>query len=223
MYESVMKEKLSKTPVFSLADLNQIIRNRDYSKKFLRNAVKKGMVKKIIRDAYTLYDDPFLVSSFIVRPSYVTSVSALSFHGLITQIPNQIYCATTRKARIIDFETKVNFVHINYFFGFTNEAYKNFSVPIAKPEKAIIDSIKVVPLNVVEEALGEINLELMIEYLKKIKKSSIIKRVGFLLDRNGFDIYEYIRDFINSKYVLFDPLLKKDGRKNKKWRVIENG
>ena len=59
----------------------------------------------------------------------------------------------------------------------------------------------------------------MVKYLKKIGKSSIIKRIGYLLEENGYDIYPELKKFINSKFIHLDPL-KKGKIKNKKWRVI---
>ena len=117
---------------------------------------------------------------------------------------------------------KINFFHTDYFFGYKEENYENFKILIAEPEKAIIDSFFIVPVSIFEEAIEEINVNKMIEYLKKIKKSSIIKRMGYLMDKNGIDIYEDVKNMINYKYISFDPLLKNKGKKNKKWGIIDN-
>jgi len=223
MYELKVKEHFSEVPVFGLADLTQIIQNKDYSKKFLRKMVKIGEIKRIKRDFYTLYDDPFLVSTFLVKPSYISSVSALYHHHLITQIPNDIFCFTTKQTGTIDFISKINFFNTNYFFGFKLEKYKNVAIPIATPEKAIIDSIRIVPFSVFEEDFDKIEMNIVIGYLKKIKKSSIVKRIGYLAERNGFSVYENLKKFVNNKYIFLDPLAKKSGEKDKKWRVIVNG
>jgi predicted transcriptional regulator of viral defense system len=223
MYETTVLEKFAKMPVFSLADLNQIIQNRGYAKKFLKRMVEQKKIFKIKRGVYTLYDDPFLVSTFILRPSYITSISALAYHKLITQIPNEVFCCTSKRGRAIEFRQKINFIHTNWFFGFSLQPYDSFKIAIATAEKAIIDSIGVVPLTVVEEAIPEIDRLAMLGYLQKIKKGSVVKRIGLLLERNGIDIYSKVKSYINTKYIPFDPLLKKEGRKNCKWFVIENG
>ena len=75
----------------------------------------------------------------------------------------------------------------------------------------------------VEEAFSEINSDKLISYLKKIKKSSIVKRIGFLAERNGFEVYDELKAFINNRYIFLDPLKAKKGKKNKRWRLIENG
>jgi len=223
MYELKILEHFKKAPVFSLSDVTQIIKSKEYAKKFLKREVERGAVKKIMRDVYTLHDDAFLVSTFVIRPSYISSISALAFHSSITQIPNVIYCFTPKTKKEINFVERICYFPTRYFFGFELRTYRNFKIPVATVEKAIIDSIGIVPLSVVEEAFSEINSDKLISYLKKIKKSSIIKRIGFLAERNGFEVYDELKPFINNRYIFLDPLKAKKGKKNKRWRLIENG
>lgn len=223
MYEAKIYEQFGRTPVFRLADVAQIIQNRLYAKKFMQRMVVEGKIKKIKRGFYTLHEDPFLVSTYAVRPSYITSVSALSFHHMITQIPNKVFCFTEKPGTKITFVSDILYFHTNYFFGFVQEDYENFPVHIALPEKAVIDSIGVVPVSVFEEAFEDVEIKNLVMLLEKIKKSSIVKRIGYLAERNGFDVYENLRRFLNNKYIPLDPLLKKYGNRNVKWKVIENG
>ena len=223
MYELKILKHFKDIPVFSLSDVTQIIKNKDYAKKFLKMEVEKGDIKKIMRDVYTLHDDAFLVSTFVIRPSYISSISALSFHKSITQIPNAVFCFTTKTKKEINFIQKVYYFPTKYFFGFELKTYRNFKIPVATIEKAIIDSIGIVPLSIIEEAFSEVDLNKLISYLKKIKKSSIIKRIGFLAERNGFEVYDELKEFINNRYIFFDLLKAKRGKKNKRWRLIENG
>lgn len=222
MYELKVMENFSKIPVFSLSDLNQIINNRAYAKKFLKRELERNIIFKIKKNAYTVHQDPFIVSTFLIKPSYISSVSALSYHRLITQIPNEVFCATAKKAVKANFISKITFFHTNYFFGFKAEDYGGFKILIGDPEKAIIDSFSVVPVSIFEEAFESINETKMIGYLKKIKKSSIIKRVGYLMEENGFDVHEKLKKLINYKYIGLDPLLKPKGKKNAKWGLIIN-
>ena len=221
MYESRIL-KLKEVPVFSLADISQIVSGKEYAKKLLRKMVLSNEIKRIKRDKYTFYDDPFLISTFINKPSYISSVSALSYHKLISQIPRDIFCFTLKKEKDIKFVSKIKFIQTKYFFGFDNLEYLNFKIPISDPEKAIIDSIGIVPILLIEESIEGINIERILKYLKKIKKSSIVKRVGYLLEKHEFDIYKNIKKYLNNKYIYLDPLAKKYGKKNKKWRLIIN-
>ncbi len=219
MYEPEIIKKFSRRPIFSLSDINQIINNRVYAKKFLAKMCRDKKILKIKKNFYTFYKDDFFISTFLIRPSYISCVSALSYHRLITQIPNEVFCATTKKTTRIG---KINFFHTNHFFGYREEIYENFKILIAEPEKAIIDSFFVIPVSIFEEALEEIDADKMIEYLKKIKKSHVSKRVGYLMEKHGYNIYEKLKDIINYKYIVLDPLLRKKGKKNKRWGIIDN-
>jgi len=222
MYETEILKNFSSMPVFSLSDVNQIIENRDYAKKFLKRMLLNKKVFKIKKNSYTLHDDSFLVSNFLVKPSYISSISALSYHRLITQIPNEVFCMTSKNSSKIKFDNLINFFHTNYFFGFKEERYEDFKILIAEPEKAIIDSFFIVPVSIFDEALENIDAEKMINYLKKMGKGSIIKRVGYLMEERGIMVYDKLKRFINYKYIPLDPLLKRNGRKNKKWKIIIN-
>jgi predicted transcriptional regulator of viral defense system len=223
MYEADVLEHFRNAPVFSLADVAQIIQNRDYAKKFLRRMIDEGNIIKIKRDFYTIYKDPLLVSTFLVKPSYISSISAMSFHHLTTQIPRNIFCMTENHKKTLTFSSEIYYIPTKYFFGFRNERYDKFFLPVATPEKAAIDSIGVLPLAVLDESFEKIDKDILVEYLKKIRKSSVIKRIGYLAERNMLDVHKELKGFINNKYIFLDPLAKKSGKKDKKWRIIVNG
>jgi len=220
MYETEIMEHFSKVPVFSLSDVTQIISNRDYAKQFVSRMIKKGFIKRIKKGVYSVYEDPFLVSTFLLKPSYISSVSALSFYHRITQIPNEVFCFTSKAPRNYFFVTRINFYHTKFFFGFEKRKYGGFEIPIATPEKALIDSIGKVPLHIIEEAFEDIDLERMRGYLLRIGKSSIVKRLGYMLEKKGYDIYPWAKRIIDNKYIPLDPIAKNGTKKDKKWRLI---
>lgn len=220
MYEAEIMERFSKVPVFSLADAAQIIRNRAYAKKFLSRMVERERIIRIKKDLYTFHSDPFLVSTFLLKPSYISGVSALSYHKKITQIPKEVFCSTPKPTREYFFIERIGFHHTDFFFGFEMKNYIGFDIPIATAEKAIIDSIGKIPLSVVDEAFDDIDVEKMLSYLERIKKSNIVKRIGYLLEIHGHDIFPKIEKYINSKYVPLDPITKRKGIKNKKWKMV---
>ena len=224
MYESKIL-KLKEMPVFTLSDVSQIVSGKEYAKKLLKKLTSSGELKRIKKNVYTFHDDPLLISTFLVKPSYISSVSALSYHKLITQMPKDVFCLTTKKEakiKIKNLASEIYFIHTNYFFGFKEENYLGFKILIATPEKAIIDSIGNVPISVFEEAIENININTMEDYLLKTAKSSLTKRIGYLLEKNGFKLNKKIKNKINNKYLYLDPLAKKFGIKNKEWKIIVN-
>ncbi|MFZ3077646.1 MAG: hypothetical protein WA139_04280 [Candidatus Aenigmatarchaeota archaeon] len=220
MYEAEIIERFSKVPVFSLADAAQIIQNRGYAKKFLARMVRRKRIVRIKKDLYTLHSDSFLAATFLLKPSYISGVSALSYHKKITQIPKEVFCHTSKPARKYFFIERINFYHTEFFFGFEMRNYLDFDIPVATAEKAIIDSIGKFPLSVIDEAFDDIDVEKMLSYLERIKKSSIVKRVGYLLEIHGHDVFPKLEKYVNNKHVPLDPIAKPKGIKSRKWKII---
>ena len=220
MYEADIIAHFSKVPAFSLADASQIIKNREYTKKALSRMAKSGRIMRIRKDLYTFHDDAFLISTFLLRPSYISGASALSYHHAISQIPNEVFCITAKPPKSYFFKENIQFHKTKFFFGFEMEEHLGFKVPVATIEKALIDSIGYVPVSLIEEAFGSVNVELMLEYLKKIKKSTTVKRIGYLLEVHGHDVFGALEKYLDKKYIPLDPLVKRKGERNKKWYIV---
>lgn len=214
--------RLKEVPVFSLSDVAQIVSGKGYAKQLLARMVSRGEVRRLRGGLYSFHDDDFLVSTYLVKPSYISSVSALSYHRLITQIPKEVHCFTTKRGAVMRLGMDIRFFHTEYFFGFGEREHAGFRIPIADAWKAVIDSFGVVPVSVFEEAVEKVDPESMLLCLKRIRKSSILKRAGFLLERNGFDSYPDLRKMINRRYIRFDPLAGSGGERNRKWGLVVN-
>ncbi len=105
--------------------------------------VRKGCVKRICKGYYANpFNIPSLeeIASCIYYPSYISLESALSYWGVISQIPNVLTMITIK----LPLKIKSNFGEIeyhqikkDYFWGFIKKGY----FFIAEPEKAILDCI----------------------------------------------------------------------------------
>ena len=219
MYEVEILEHFSKAPIFTLSDVNQIVSNRVYAKKLVSRMVGSGRVKRVKKGLYTMHGDPFLISTFLLRPSYISSVSALAYHRRITQIPKEVFCFTSKLPMRYFFMEEINFFHTKYFFGFEGMDYLGFTVPVATPEKALIDSIGRVPLDLVEEAFDGLDGGRVVSYLKRIGRSCTAKRIGYLMEKHGHRVYNELKPYVDSRYVLLDPLAR-GRRRDERWRVL---
>ena len=226
--------ELERYPVFNLKTLREIIeKDSSYSKLVVYRLKKDKLIFEIEKNKYTTKKDTLLISSNIIWPSYISGWSAIRHYNLTEQLPQTILVITTkkRKKKEINFNnTKIVFTKVRqkYFFGYRKERYGNFDIFIAEKEKALIDSALFKKISfseifdIMRNNIKDINIDLLISYLIKIKNKALIKRFGFLLDKLGVDKYNKLNKFINSKYVILDYALEKKGKKNKKWKVIEN-
>lgn len=227
-------KELEKYPVFTLKTVREIIeKNRDYAKLVVYRLKKDKIILEIERNKYTLQRDPLIVAGNILWPSYISCWSALRFHNLTEQLPQVTSVMTTRarrKREIIFGNTRIVFTKIKpeYFFGYRKERYSNFDIFIAEKEKALIDSVlfKKISFSEIADIIGDnlqdINVNLLIDYLIKIKNKAMIKRFGFLLENLGIDTYDRFKEFLNYRYIPLDYAMTAEGKRDKKWRVVKN-
>ena len=225
-------EYLRKYPVFdSLTAGDKLDKNRGYTNLFLHRLAKRKLIRRIEKNKYTLFDDPFLIASRIVWPSYISCWNALSYHKLTEQVPSDIWVVATKSKKYIKFDsTKIRFVKIktNCFFGYDKVRYQNSDAFIANPEKAIIDSflLRKISFSEVKEIIfaniKRIKTRKFIDYLIKIGNHSLIKRFGFLFETIGKDYYNALKRHIDAVYIPLDYSKKPIGKKNEKWRLIIN-
>ncbi|MFH1209284.1 MAG: hypothetical protein V1663_00645 [archaeon] len=230
---SLIRE-LEKYPVFNLNTVRNITeKDSNYSKLLVYRLKKEGLIFEVEKNKYTLNKDPFVIASNIIWPCYISFWSALRYYNLTEQLPQNISVVTTRarKKKEIKFnDIKIVFTTVKgkYFFGYNKERYQNFDIFIANKEKALIDSVlfKRVSFSeicdIIKKNIDEIDIELMIDYLIKIKNKALIKRFGFLFYKLNINIYDKLKKCIDSNYVVLDYSIKGNNKKNKKWGVIEN-
>ncbi len=137
-------------PVFTTREVATIRQGRISStSQSLSLLAEQGAINKIIRGVWALpshpHFSPFAVISFLApgHRVYLSFLSALHLHGLIEQIPQVIYAATTGRGRVITTSVGVYSLHqlsSRMFTGFDWYG-KRQDFLIAEPEKALVDSL----------------------------------------------------------------------------------
>ena len=137
-------------PLFKFVDLLKWFPNDNEQtiKQNLKFWTRKKWLKRIIRGVYKLaeskIEDEFLVASYLNENSYVSLESALSYYGMITEIPYEITSVTTKKTKKYKTEYGIfsyRKIKINLFFGFKLISGDNYLYRMATPEKALFDFI----------------------------------------------------------------------------------
>jgi predicted transcriptional regulator of viral defense system len=214
-------KQLDLYPVFTEKDLLKLTKTtKKYARTLLSRLQKKGYIFRIERGKYSLYDDPLVFASHLTTPSYLSLWTALRYHNLTQQQPQNIFVmvkSPKRKAHLQN--TTLNFMVTKQFWGYKTKRYRDFDIFMAEPEKAIIDSLLAhLPLEYITEAIEmHQNPQKLAEYAQKTKNHSLIKRLGYLLEKHkqnacGLKPLDY--NYIHLNYT------KKKGKKDKKWRLI---
>lgn len=219
-------DKLRRKTVFGIPDIERLGNvNRNNAKLILNRLKKKELIRQITKNVYTTKDDIFLIASNIVHPSYISFWSASYYLGFTEQIVNMIQVATTRRVRMINYEGyDIKFVPLKYFFGQRKIRTAEGEIFIVENEKLLIDAfLHPNEMGNFDEILkifrnAEISENKIVEYLKRVKVQSVIKRVGYLLEKEkGLDISSYF--YIDRNYARLNPFSTEARKIDSKWRV----
>lgn len=160
---------------FTTADLEKITGlSRDSLKVAIYRMAAKGVLLKIKRGVYQSAFNPVDVAKIanqLYYPSYLSFESALSLHGILSQIPyTQTFATTKRSKKMILWKTEVEYRQLRpeLFFGYqlANGVY------LAEPEKALLDELYLVSrgkakLNIEELDLTKIDKKKFGDYAKR--------------------------------------------------------
>ncbi len=222
-------EKLKNKTVFNLNDISKInYCSKEYSKIILNRLVKRKLVKKITKNKYTLKENIYVIASNLKSPSYISFWSASSYLGYTEQILNTIQVATTNRYNDLEFEkNKIKFIQLKDFFGYKKQQTDEGEIFIAETEKLIIDCLlRQKEMGNFDEIIkvfkkAKISKSKVIKFLKRIKNQSLIKRVGFMLEKyKNIDISDEFE--LDTNYIKLNLFSKTNKNKSSKWRIYND-
>ncbi len=200
---------------------------KSYSLYFGRQLKKEKLIR-IEKGMYSTMDTPvFEIASNILYPSYISLWSASAYYGFTEQIPNIIQVITTKQKKPLNaFNTPIKFIKCSpsWMYGYKREN----NTFMASHEKLLIDCLRF------QKEMGnfdeissiarniEIDKNAIEDYLKKAKNISLIKRAGFILEKERkISIYGSFKDALikdknYTKLSLFD---KKPKKLDSKWKI----
>ena len=229
-YEVVETLRKSRKAVFTPKDIAKIT-GLNGSKVYvlISRLYKRGMIFKPMKGFISLSQDPFIISSQLYPPSYISFITALYLHGKIQQVIDRIFIVTPKKRKQIAaiFEMDVHFVTLKraMMFGYKKVRKESSYVVLADVEKAIIDCLYLprycriaVVFDILKEG-ADMDVGRLIEYAKMSKSEAVERRLGYLLDLVG--IKHDLRPKNKSTYKL-NPRIKAKGEFDNKWRIYVN-
>ena len=157
---------------FTVADLEKITGlSRNSLKVALSRMVKQRLLVRLRRGVYQLgfsSFDPKKIANQLYYPSYLSFESALSYYGILSQVPFTQTFATIKKSKkmkVGDFEVEFTQIRKDLFFGYV---LKN-GIYIAQAEKALLDQLYLAGrgkrlINIKELDLKNINREKLGKY-----------------------------------------------------------
>ena len=218
------------------------------ARRFLYRLERKGWVAWVKRNLYLIAPldagsegarayavHSLVLASHLVSPSYIGFWSALNYHGLTEATPPAVFVATTvPRSRRTVLDVPIVFVTLRPWkmFGTTSVRIEGEEVPISDPEKTVVDCLDHpehaggIPLvaAVLREARGSLDLPRMLRYARRIGNSTVLKRLGFLLEASGreAEAARLRKGPLREGYSKLDPKLPATGRIAERWKLRIN-
>jgi len=181
-YERFEKIYSSSLKFFTTKDLRDLlgIENRRTFEEAVKKLESEKVLTKIERGKYLKTKSKyskFEISQFIYNPSYISLEIALSYYGLIEQLPFEITAITTKKSIEKKFEEQIySYKNISkeLFIGYRRE--EDFLM--ALPEKAIFDQLYLSLFGIKSENIlkdikkDSFDSEKVLEYLKPLPEKT---------------------------------------------------
>ncbi len=223
--------------IFSVSEIAHILPYSDFKRGF-RSLKNKDFVLKLEREIYCRADfkDEYVIGSFLVKDGGIAYWSALNFHGLTEQIPNEVFVQTSHQKRSKTIlGTKYQFIMVkkNKITGFITHGYGNHKFQITDIEKTIVDCFDQPQYGggsaVLFQAFNHAKLSAikLVKYCKAIDNIALTKRLAYLaelLNKSNMDYFmKYAMSVRNEKYSPLLPHLPvKGSTSNRKWRLLIN-
>ena len=194
----------------------------------------------------------YAIAAALVHPMAISHWSACSHHGFTTQAPKMIQASTPNKVITPEMRTgKANsprgratwqaygwefeFIHVrrDVFWGFEKQWINSWQqVNITDPERTALDLIArpdifggvAAAIEILENALGQIQITRLVEYALKYDTGSVIKRLGWALEKLGTsnEFLENLQNYPVQRYYSLDPNHEAGSQKNTRWKIVEN-
>lgn len=125
----------------------------------------------------------YLIANCLYEPSYISFDMAMSFHGIIPETVYAITSATTKTTRSFEIEG-MNYKYFrikrSLFTGYKPIKYKNTTILMADPEKAVADYLYFIDLKKRDMSYERINLK-NLERKKLTAYVNFFRRPGMLI------------------------------------------
>ncbi len=171
-----------------------------------------------------------LIPQHLIKKYYLSYGSALNYHGFSDQLLREIFVAGNKAKKPVQLmDSKIIFIHLQgkKLFGIEMIKMEGKEVKMADKEKTIIDCLEKPQYSGgIEEVaraiyfnFEELKLDKLVKYGEKMNNSCILKRLGYLLEKlKGITI----KAKLSKNYCWLNPLGKKKGKYNHKWKLIIN-
>jgi len=199
-----------------------------WARKGWLSRISRGFYIRVPLESYTPdipLEDPWIIAARLFSPCYVGGWSSAEYWGLTEQIFRTIIILTTKKPRnrspiINGTAFMLRTIPEKALFGIQPVWRGQVKVSVSDPSRTMIDLLMDVKLgggirptmDVFSHYLNseKRNIDLLIEYAKRIENGAVFKRLGYLLERlapNQTQAIKICADHLTKGNAKLDPSL----------------
>jgi predicted transcriptional regulator of viral defense system len=192
------------------ADVIELMGAERSARKVIHRLLQKGWFLRLTPGHYLFLppergpenlgeNNAIAIASAMVAPCYVGWWAAASYHGFTTQKPASVTVAArrSRPVRVIE-GTQISFVQVSQrkFFGFQSYDVYGRSATISTPAKTVLDCLDRPALaggptevaRIVHGASSDTAADELVDVALRMKSTSLIQRLGFVMDLVGWTL-----------------------------------
>jgi predicted transcriptional regulator of viral defense system len=236
---------------FTLADAQEITGLSSHlASSLLYKAARRGLVSRLKPGAFVIVPpelgstseyagNPYLTARMLAGESscFISHASAMEIHRMVTQPQFVVFASSPKRMRSHTLHgTEFRFIYIQpeHYFGTTKHwVTKQEPVEISDLERTVIDGLRLPEYcgGVPEVAKGlwmrhqDIQLAKLVDYALRLGTGAVIRRLGYLLELYAIapeSELARLRETLTATYVPLDPMLPKEGRHLRRWRLQLN-
>jgi predicted transcriptional regulator of viral defense system len=236
---------------FTLADAEAITGlDSKVASSLLHKAVRRGLVSRLERGVFVIVPPELGSNAEYAGNSYLTAVklagnaqcfishaSAMEIQRMVTQPQLVVFASSAKRIRSRKLQgTEFRFVLIKpdqYFGTMKHWVTKQESIQISDLERTIVDGLRQPEYcgGVTEVAKGlwmrhgEMQTAKLVDYALRLGIGAVTRRLGYLLELYRIAPEEELtrlRRSLTATYLPLDPMLPKEGRHLRRWRLQLN-
>lgn len=192
----------------------------------IHRLLKKGRIYPVSKGRFSVTDDPFVISTQIVSPSYVSFSTAMYLHARLQQVINEVYVVSSKKRSSL----KVMGMNVNFVlfkpcrvFGYRKVKKGSSYVLLADIEKMVVDCLYLPRYTAFEDIVSILregfDKELLENYTIRMESEAVLCRAGYLLETLG---YRTTLSRRTKTVYRLNPVKKEHGVFNSKWGLYVN-
>ncbi len=227
LYILLEKLRSSGLYVFTPRDISRLLSvKRSVAYVYIHRMKERKMIIPVETGKFAIYNDPFIVSTQLIYPSYISFITAFYLHKRVQQTVDMIFVVSPKKKRALSFlGTPIKFITFppSRMFGYSSHKMGESRIMLADLEKAAVDAMylpRYLSISMIYECLADgVNAKILENYARKMDCEAVIRRAGYILDRLGEETE--LRPSTATSYRL-NPTIKEKGNFNSKWKLYLN-